>query len=585
MHGDDQGGGGRGGGNGAPRAVSGPIVQLPEPAPEGLTLHDYLAVLWRRLWIIVLVVAVAAGSAWYFAARQPARYSTTASLIYVPQVDPANPSVDSYTDIVVLEREMATIGSVVSSPLIRAPASAALEGEKVDTSAGYSVSAQAQKGDTNYGSNIILVTGDSTDPELAAAAANAYALAYVDFTKEQEQERLRHAMSVVDRELALYTGKEKESVEYALLAQKRQDLELRKESVTGRYAVLSPAQVPSSPYEPQPMRSAVIGLGIGLFAAIGLVLLLEQFDSRVRRPEEVAGILRQPILGRVPRISHRLLAEGKVVAIKHPDGPVAEAFRMLRTNLEFMSVDQPVRSILVTSCIQGEGKSVAVSNLAVTLSMAGKRVVVVDADLRRPRQHEHFGIPNEKGVSTVATGRDKLYDSLQPVEVARLQHGPATPDFITAWAEDTDARSRLYVLPSGPIPPSPGEIVASRRFSTIIEQLTTQADIVLVDTPAMLPVGDTAAIAARVDGLIFLVDMHLIRRPQLLAAADQLARLPARMLGTIVRVSGREGRYTSYGYRYGYSYSQGGTAGRAPAARQERSAPDAASPAERPAPL
>jgi succinoglycan biosynthesis transport protein ExoP len=307
---------------------------------------------------------------------------------------------------------------------------------------------------------------------------------------------------------------------------------------------------------PKPLRDALIGFGVGLLVAIGLAFLLEQFDTRLRRPEEVAQILRQPILGRIPRISKKLLGESAVVALTHPGGQAAEAFRLLRTNLEFMRVDDDISSLLVTSCVQGEGKSVCVANLAVTLALGGKKVFIIDADLRRPRQHTYFGLENTHGVSTVVTGQMPLDDALQKVYLEPSK-GANEVDFQT-WAQGSESLSRVYVLTSGPLPPNPGEIVSSRRFATIVETLSAEADVVLVDSPAMLAVGDTAALASNVDGLMFLADLHVAKRPMLLQAADQLRRLPVRPLGIVIRSEGAKGGgYYYSSYRY-YEYGENG---------------------------
>ena len=278
--------------------------------------------------------------------------------------------------------------------------------------------------------------------------------------------------------------------------------------------MLVPATAPTAPFAPNPWRSAILGFGVGLFAGIGLAFLLEQFDTRLRTTDEIAYALRVPILGRIPRIPKREITENTLVTLTHPDGHAAEAFRMVRTNLDFMNVDADVESLVITSCVQGEGKSVAVANLAVTMALAGKKVVVVDGDLRRPRQHKYFGLRNEVGLSTVVTGQTNLAQSLQAVEVAGAEPGRGRRRLHRLVARRRRA-ARLYVLTSGPLPPNPGEIVAAKRFAATIERLQREADLVIVDSPAMLPVGDASAIASSVDGLVFLVDMHLVKRPQL----------------------------------------------------------------------
>jgi Mrp family chromosome partitioning ATPase len=338
--------------------------------------------------------------------------------------------------------------------------------------------------------------------------------------------------------------------------------------------VLVEAETPTVPFAPDPWRAAILGLGVGLFAGIGLAFLLEQFDTRLRTTDEIAYALRVPTLGRIPRISRREINENTLVTLTHPDGHAAEAFRMVRTNLEFLNVDDGIRSLVITSCVQGEGKSVAVANLAVSMALAGKKVIVVDGDLRRPRQHQYFGLKNQIGLSTVTTGQTNLAQSLQAVEVAGAGPNSGATDF-ASWARGADAMQHLYVLTSGPLPPNPGEIVAAKRFTATIERRQREADLVIVDSPAMLPVGDASAIASSVDGLVFLVEMHLVNRPQLAQAADQLRRLPCRLLGTVVRAEGHDGgRYGYYG-AYGYGYGEDGgkkkvAARRRPAPAEER---------------
>jgi Mrp family chromosome partitioning ATPase/capsular polysaccharide biosynthesis protein len=537
-----------------------------EPEPEGMTLRDYLGVIWRRKWIILLVVVVATGSAYYFSARQQKQYSTDGTMYYKQQIDLSDPLNGSYTDVYGLDREMATIADLMAGPELTGRAEAVLKEEGVDTSAGYSVTAAQQSSasgsSSDSGSNVVVVTGDSPDAQLATSAVNAYMAAFVEWDAEQWRNQIQKALPVIEGQLAKYKGEQaKLTSDYVLLKQRYQDLLILAETTNGNYRVLTPASLPTEPYAPNPMRSAILGFGVGLFAGIGLAFLLEQFDTRLRRPDEIAQILRLPILGRVPRIARKDLGESTLVTLRHSEGHVAEAFRMVRTNLDFMAVDGDIRSIVLSSCIQGEGKSVAVANLAVSMALAGKKIIVVDGDLRRPRMHKYFDLPNGRGVSTVATGQDSLVDAIYAVPLEPSATGMQQTDFRT-WARGTDALSRLYVLPSGPIPPNPGEIVSGRRFGAMLEELSREADMVLVDSPAMLAVGDTAAIANKVDGMVFLVDLDVLKRPQLLSAAEQLYRLPVRLLGTVVRMHHkRSSRYYHHSpyYYYGYTYSEDGS--------------------------
>jgi Mrp family chromosome partitioning ATPase len=270
-------------------------------------------------------------------------------------------------------------------------------------------------------------------------------------------------------------------------------------------------------------------------------------------------VLGQPILARIPHLSRDQAKSHQLVTLAHPADPVSEAFRLLRSNLSYMDVDHKARTIMVTSGLQGEGKSVLIANLAVTLALSGKKVVVVDADLRRPRQHRLFDLDNTVGASSLMAGASQLSDSLQAVGVFpdEVPGGAGVGDDFATWAAGSRPVTRLWVLTSGPIPPNPGELVASNRFAELLSQLRAEADIVLVDSPALLAVGDTTALAAEVDGLIFLVDMEKARRQVLQASADQLYRLPCAMLGVAVRLPTGTGRGEYYYSHYRYADDRG----------------------------
>ena len=521
---------------------------------EGLTLRDYLGVMWRRKWIIILVTLVATGAAFGFSYRQAKVYQAQADLIYEQQLDVANPLTgQSYTDPTQRTTELNSVDAIIKSPQMTDLAGKELKKQGMPTT-GFTVSSALAPTDATSGQtgNVVSIFATSEDPQLAAAASQVYADTFGGWRKDRVLVQIGHAIDAVQRQMRGYSGDAKNSSEYLVLAQRLSDLQILKSTATGNFHVLVPATVPTAPISPKPLRSAILGFGVGLFAGIGLAFLLEQFDTRLRRADDVAALLRQPVLARLPRLSREQVKSPRLVTLEHPADAVAEAFRLLRTNLAFMDVDGTARSLLVTSSLQGEGKSVTVANLAVTLTLAGKKVIVVDADLRRPRQHRLFGLENGTGASNVAVGDADLVATLQSVQVVSPDGDGSQSDF-TSWSSATGAVTRLWVLTSGPIPPNPGEIVASRRFSQLLTRLRDECDVLLVDSPAMLAVGDTAALASEVDGLIFLVDMEKARRPVIQAAADQLYRLPCAMMGIVVRSpagSSRDKYYYTSHYRY-----------------------------------
>jgi capsular exopolysaccharide synthesis family protein len=200
-----------------------------------------------------------------------------------------------------------------------------------------------------------------------------------------------------------------------------------------------------------------------------------------------------------------------LVTVTNPRLPVAEAYRTLRTNLEFASLERPLRTLLVTSPGPEEDKSVVLANLAVVIAQAGKRVILVDGDLRRPRQHELFGLSNAVGLSTVLRGEASVALPLADGGVAGLS-----------------------VLPSGPLPLNPAELLASRRMSELIATLSDQADMVLFDAPPVVAVTDAAILAGQVDGVLLVIHARQTRREHAQRAKDLLEKVHARLLGAVL---------------------------------------------------
>jgi non-specific protein-tyrosine kinase len=220
-----------------------------------------------------------------------------------------------------------------------------------------------------------------------------------------------------------------------------------------------------------------------------------------------------------------------------PHSQRAEAFRQLRTNLQFVDIDNSPRSIVVTSSIPAEGKSTTCANLAISLAQAGLKVVLVEGDLRRPQISDYMGIESAVGLTSVLIGRVALEDAIQP------------------WGGD----GLLFMLPCGPIPPNPAELLGSHGMAELVKQLEASADIVLIDAPPLLPVTDAAVLAALTDGAILVVASGKTRRDQVKLAAASLSNVGARLLGVVLTmVSGRSGDANSYSYEYRYAGARSG---------------------------
>lgn len=290
-----------------------------------------------------------------------------------------------------------------------------------------------------------------------------------------------------------------------------------------RVTVVDSASAPSV-VSPRPIRDLLLGLAAGLLVAGLAAVLREALDTSVKSADALRSLTGAPTLtsvGTHDKAQRRMLREHR--------SPNSEAYRSLRTNLQFLDVDRPIRVLTVTSSVPGEGKSLTACNLALALADAGKRVVLVDGDLRRPQVCGYLGLSSRGGLTSVLIGAAPLDEVL------------------------IEGRNRLLrILPSGPIPPNPSELLGSARMAGLVEQLGADADMVVIDSPPLLPVTDAAILSHLSDGAILVVQHGQTKRDQVVRAADQLRAVDARLLGSILnRVPSRgpdADPYLAYGY-------------------------------------
>lgn len=286
---------------------------------------------------------------------------------------------------------------------------------------------------------------------------------------------------------------------------------------------LAPALVPGSPSAPNALRNLALGLALGLVLGVGVALLRHLLDTRVRSEQDIRSVTDCPVLGAIGYDDK--VPDHPLILRDEPLGAAAEAIRRLRTNLQFTDVDDRPRSIVITSSVPGEGKSTTSMNLAVALADAGSRVILVDADLRRPSVASSLGLEGRVGLTTVLIGRAELDDV--------VQH----------WEETS-----LDVLPSGRIPPNPSELLGSGAMEKLLDELTARYDVVLLDSPPLLPVADAAVLSKLVGGVVVIAGANRVHRPQLQETMNALATASANVHGVVLnRMSRQEtGAYTYY---------------------------------------
>jgi len=307
----------------------------------------------------------------------------------------------------------------------------------------------------------------------------------------------------------------------------------------------------SAQVQPKPARNAFIGVALGLILGLALAFLIEALDSRARDADEISERLGGlPLLARLPTPARKLRSAGQLAMIDAPDAPEAESFRILRTQLDLARLEHPARTIMVSSAVAQEGKSTTAANLAMALARAGRRVVLVDLDLYQPMLGEFFSLSGP-GVTDVVLGTADLSDALVPIQIPSQLDG-----YLDGLHPNGNGAARLLdgsleVLPAGQIPPDPGDFMNTQALRDVLRRLEERADTVLIDTSPLLQAGDAMALSTKVDGLLVVVRLNVLRHRMLAELARVLERTPATKLGFVLTDVPVEPGY-GYAYRRGY---------------------------------
>ena len=317
-------------------------------------------------------------------------------------------------------------------------------------------------------------------------------------------------------------------------------------------SVVEPAEIPRTPVSPRTRLNLTLAVAVGLTLSVGAVLLLEYLDDTIRSPNEVRDLLGAPVLAAIGRIDGADYPQ-KLIAEREPRSPLTEAYRALRTNLQFSSIDNPLKTIVITSAGPSEGKSLTASNLAVVLAQAGMSVVLVDADLRRPVIHKIFGLKNHTGLTTWLVG--------QPAELAVAggrwsESGGHARSALEPYIQTTSV-ARLRAVTSGSLPPNPAEVLGSARMRQFLAEVGEAADIVILDSPPCVTVTDAVVLSQWADGVVLVLDQQGTSRQGVQRARENLQTVGAKVLGAVINrldTRGSGGYYYSGYYSYSYSY-------------------------------
>ena len=510
------------------------------------TLHGYVRVLRRRYWIVLTMIGLVTGAAIGFSLLQEARYRATAEVLLSRQNIASSltgtPDPTAFQDAARFAETQADIARV---PELAERTLRATGADQVDASELL----DSSEVEAAENSDLLEFRVWADTPAIAAERATEYARQYTLYRRELDTAAIAGAREELEaslRDLRAEGGTG--TALYDSLVEKEQELGTLEALQTSNAFLVRSADA-ASQVQPKPIRNGLLGLVLGAILGIIIAFLAETLDTRVRSSEEIGELLGLPLLAQLPGPPRRLRGTDRLVMLAEPNAPEAEAFRMLRTNLDFVTLDQQAKRILVTSAVDREGKSTTAANLAITLARGGRRVVLVDLDLRRPSLDRFFQLEGRIGLAHVALGHARLSEAIADVAVAKLDR--SSPAVAGNGARGT--AGTLEVVPAGPPPPDAGEFIATRALGAILDVLAARADIVVVDAPPLLLVDDARALSARVDGIVVVTRMNIVRRRMLAELRRLLDTSPAKPLGYVVTGADKA---VSYGYSGRYEAAQ-----------------------------
>jgi non-specific protein-tyrosine kinase len=559
-----------------------------------MDLRTYWDLFRRWAWLVALCAILAAAAAYAVSIRQIPIYRASARLLVGQNSTSTNPSV-AYTDILLSERLTRTYAQILTARPLLEQAAKQIGIAKIEPS---SVSVQPVR-DTQ----LLNLSVEHPLPALAAEIANTLPQVFIAYNSAQQRARFQESKQALTAELAKLS-EEIEAVEtrnqalaaddpqaalvqgqlaqyrssYGSVLSQLESIRMAEANAVDTVTVVEPAVAPRFPVRPRVLTTTLLALIVGAMLGVGVVFLIEYLDDTVKLPEHVEAATGLSTLGVIGREKNggrslgRFRGNGSsrspqplsLVTLEKPRSPNAEAYRTVRTGIQFSSIDDPIRSLVVTSPGPSEGKSTTAANLAVVMAQAGKRVVLIDGDLRKPAQHKLWGAPNTVGLTGLLL----------------LEEEPKSLDFAL-----TPTRvENLWVITSGQLPHNPSELLGSQKLQRLVERLLQDYDVLVFDAPPALAVTDPIVLGQTLDGVLLVVDSGSTRAPALAQTVQSLAKVQAHLIGVVLnKFPVKRGGYYYYYYHHYYedegdtgasgSGSQGEVAHRRRSVSSQKAAP------------
>lgn len=514
---------------------------------ESLDLRLYFSLFLHWFWLMLLAAAIAGAASYFLSIRMMPIYQSSTTVLV--NEAPATKASD-YSSVMMSEQLTSTYSQMMAKEpvLLNVAQQVGLTNPVEDIKEWITVTPVRD-------TQLIQVKVETTNPAKSAAIANAVVTVFAEQIQEIQTQRfaqskgtLEAQLSDIEKQIAEYssaaetaaTYDERERLDtkvaqyreiYSNLLLTYEQVRLSEAQAVSSVVQVEPATPNLTPVKPKVLQNTLLAAVVGFLLAAGAVVAREALDDTIKAPDEIARKFKLPVLGVV---NHHRIDKNSLITLSDPRSPTAEAYRTLRTNVSYTSVDKPLRTLMVTSAEPGEGKTTTITNLAVVMAQNGRSVILTDCDLRHPSVHTYFNLENRFGLTNLFTQRDEVL-------LDATLHPTSLPT--------------LAVMTTGALPPNPAELLGSRRMQTILESMRQQAEIVLVDTPPTLAVTDGAVLAPTVDGVLLVVRPGKTRASALRQTLEQLRQVKANVLGVVLNDVVTRGRAYGYHYKYYRNYA------------------------------